>query len=153
MAPTMCRTLGVSPSGFWAWRRRPPLARARADERLTEQIRQIHAASRGIYGMPRVHAELRFGGVACGRKRVARLMRAAGLEGVHRRRFTPTTDPLRQCTKPLPTIGYRGGRSCRPGGRVHGPRKPPFRPSEGQRPDWVSVFPVRGARLSLDVDR
>jgi putative transposase len=87
----MCRVLGVSPSGFWAWSKRPPSARARSDAALTTTIRAIHKDSRGVYGMPRVHAELQFGGTRCSRKRVARLMRAAGLEGVHRRRFTRTT--------------------------------------------------------------
>jgi putative transposase len=88
---TMCRVLGVSPSGFWAWRDRPPSARALGDAELAEQIALIHAASRGTYGVPRVHAELRAQGVACGRKRVARLMAARGLVGVHRRRHLHTT--------------------------------------------------------------
>ena len=88
---TMCRVLGVSPSGFWAWANRPPSARAIADADLAATIREIHTQSRGTYGVPRVHAELRYGGTRCGRKRVARLMRAAGLEGVHRRRFVRTT--------------------------------------------------------------
>jgi putative transposase len=89
---TMCRLLGVSPSGYWAWSKRPPSARARSDAALTARIGQIHATSRGTYGAPRVHAELRFEDeLRVGRKRVARLMRAAGLEGVHRRRFVRTT--------------------------------------------------------------
>lgn len=87
----MCRVLGVSPSGYFAWRCRPPSQRAQADERLTAMIREIHSASRGTYGVPRVHAELAFAGVCCGRKRVARLMALAGLEGVHRRRVAHTT--------------------------------------------------------------
>jgi putative transposase len=88
---TTCRVLGVSPSGYWAWRRRPSSARVRADADLTADIARIHADSRGTYGVPRIHAELRFGGTRCSRKRVARLMRLAGLEGVHRRRFVRTT--------------------------------------------------------------
>jgi putative transposase len=88
---TMCRVLGVSPSGFWAWASRPPSARAIADADLAATIRQIHAQSRGTYGVPRVHAELRHGGTPCSRKRIARLMRLAGLEGVHRRRAVRTT--------------------------------------------------------------
>jgi transposase InsO family protein len=88
---TMCRVLEVSTSGFWAWSKRPPSARARSDAELTDTIRDIHSRSRGTYGMPRVHAELRDTGTHCSRKRVARLMRAAGLEGVHRRRSTRTT--------------------------------------------------------------
>lgn len=88
----MCRRLGVSASGFYAWRRRPASARARADAALIVQITTIHAASRGIYGAPRVHAELADAHtIHCGRKRVARLMRAAGLVGVCRRRGVRTT--------------------------------------------------------------
>jgi transposase InsO family protein len=83
----MCRVLGVTPSGFHAWCGRPPSERSLADAALTATIRAIHAESRGTYGSPRVHAELRLGhGVACGRSRVERLMAAAGLVGVHRRR-------------------------------------------------------------------
>ncbi len=83
----MCATLGVSASGYHAWCRRPPSARQQADEKLSERIRAIHTESRGTYGSPRVHADLRLDhGIACGRKRVARLMRAAGLRGMDRRR-------------------------------------------------------------------
>jgi putative transposase len=83
----LCRVLGVARAGFYAWASRPPSARAVADAALVEQIRDIHARSRGTYGAPRVHAELRLGlGVRAGRKRVARLMRSAGIIGVHRRR-------------------------------------------------------------------
>jgi transposase InsO family protein len=82
-----CRMLGVSASGYYEWCGRPPSQRAVADETLSAQIREIHACSRGTYGVPRVHAELRLGrGVRCGRKRVARLMRAARLCGIYRRR-------------------------------------------------------------------
>ena len=82
-----CRVLGVSTSGYYEWRGRAPSARDVADQALTEQIVAIHAMSRGTYGSPRVYAELRLGrGVRCGRKRVARLMQAARLHGVYRRR-------------------------------------------------------------------
>ena len=83
-----CRVLRVSRSGFYEWRDRARSAREVADEQLSATIAKVHAASRGTYGAPRVHAELRLGlGVACGRKRVARLMRAGGLAGVcHRRK-------------------------------------------------------------------
>lgn len=82
-----CRVLRVSTSGYYEWRGRAPSARAVADQALTAQIVQIHSMSRGTYGSPRVHAELRLGhGVRCGRKRVARLMQAAQLHGVYRRR-------------------------------------------------------------------
>lgn len=83
---TVCRVLGVSPSGYRVWARRQPSARAIADEALLAEIAAIHAASRGTYGAPRVHAVLRTRGRCVGRKRVARLMRTAGLAGVHRRR-------------------------------------------------------------------
>ena len=88
---TMCRVLGVSTSGYYAWRKRCPSDRVLSDARLTARIRQIHAESRGTYGAPRIHAELIAQKMPVGRKRVARLMRAAGLEGVHRRRKTRTT--------------------------------------------------------------
>jgi putative transposase len=77
----MCRVLKVSKSGFYGWRGRAPSARARADARLTEKIALIHRDSRGTYGAPRIHFELRTLGVRCARKRVARLMRQAGLFG------------------------------------------------------------------------
>lgn len=89
---TMCRVLKVSHSGFYAWRDRSPSKRTIADAVLTERIRQIHAASDGIYGSPNIHAELRDEGTRVGRKRVARLMRNARLRGVSRRRgFVITT--------------------------------------------------------------
>lgn len=87
----LCRVLAVSVSGYYAWRNRAPSARAQEDAALTEQIRTIHRQSRQTYGAPRVHAELRAGGMRCGRKRVARLMRAAGIVGCHRRRQVVTT--------------------------------------------------------------
>jgi putative transposase len=83
----LCRVLGVSRAGYYAWTKRPACQRAVQDAELTEQIRTIHERSRGTYGAPRVHAELRLDhGVQVGRKRVARLMRTAGLVGCHRRR-------------------------------------------------------------------
>ncbi|MEV4078056.1 IS3 family transposase [Nonomuraea fuscirosea] len=91
----LARVLGVSRQGYYAWaarQRRGPSARARQDQLLTEQIRRHHQASDEIYGAPRIHADLReLDGVRVGRKRVARLMRAAGLAGVSRRRGCRTT--------------------------------------------------------------
>jgi putative transposase len=87
----LCRVLGVSPSGYYAWRQRPLSARARADVTLGAQIQAIHGRSRGTYGVPRVHAELAANGIHIGRKRVARLMRAAGVQGVSRRKRQGTT--------------------------------------------------------------
>ena len=88
---TMCRLLGVSPSGYYAWVKRRPSRRARADADLTEQIRVAHAGSRGTYGAPRVQAELAAKGIRAGRKRIARLMAQSGLAGVSRRKFVTTT--------------------------------------------------------------
>jgi putative transposase len=83
----LCRVLGVSRAGYYAWTTRGPSVTARKDAALTELIRRVHQRSRGTYGAPRIHAELRLDhGIAVGRKRVARLMRAAGLIGCHRRR-------------------------------------------------------------------
>lgn len=90
----LCRTLGVSRASFYAWRDRGPSARERTDTQLLEQISRIHRDSRGTYGAPRVHAELRDEhGVGVGRKRVARLMRTHGLVGCHRRRRRSLTRP------------------------------------------------------------
>jgi putative transposase len=83
--------LGVSRSGFHAWERRAPSNRALIDAWLVEKIRQVHAGSRGTYGAPRVHAELRFDGIRVGRKRVERLMREQQLSGLVRRRRGRTT--------------------------------------------------------------
>jgi putative transposase len=77
----LCRVMRVSRSGFYTWRRRPKSKRAQRDEALTEEITAIHARSRENYGAPRIHAELREQQVPCSKKRVARLMRLAGLQG------------------------------------------------------------------------
>jgi putative transposase len=87
----LCRVLEVSTSGYYAWRKRLPSARAQKDQQLTEQIVTIHQESRATYGAPRIHAELAAEGIHCGRKRVARLMHVAGIVGGHRRRSTITT--------------------------------------------------------------
>src|SRR3712207_6741738 len=88
----LCRVLKVSKSGYYAWKRRPPSKRSREDAALTEKIREVHQRSRQTYGYPRVHAELHALGVRCGRRRVARLMRRAGLRGCMRggKRRTPS---------------------------------------------------------------
>ena len=89
--PTMCRLLGVSKSGYYAWRKRPPSQRARFDAVLTQKIETIHRNSRATYGAPRVHAELRAIGIRCSRKRVACLMRREKLRGCLRGRRMKTT--------------------------------------------------------------
>jgi putative transposase len=94
----MCQVLGVSRSGYYAWLGRGPSSWGEADEKLLETVKAIHEESRGIYGAPRIHAELRdLHQIRCSRKRVARLMREAGLVGVHRRKQHGTTrrDPQR----------------------------------------------------------
>ena len=78
----MCRVLGLSRSSFYAHVDRPPSARAQRDAMLTQTIRAIHTRSDGTYGAPRIHAELKDDGTTIARKRVARLMRAVGIEGV-----------------------------------------------------------------------
>lgn len=89
---TMCRVLGVSRSGFQAWSTESRRPGAREDERLTERIRQIHADNRGVYGAPRIHAELMLAeGERVGRKQVARLMRDASLSGLIVKRRGRTT--------------------------------------------------------------
>ena len=87
----MCRVLEVSRSGFHAWEQRPPSERALADAALTERIRGMYARSRDSYGARRIYLDLRDEEVRVGRKRVERLMRAAGLSGyVKRRKFRTT---------------------------------------------------------------
>ena len=103
---TMCRVLGVSPSGYYAWRQRPMAARTRADVELTAYIDEIHRTSRGTYGAPRVHAELAALGIHVGGKRVARLMRALGVCGVSRRK-RPRTTLRDQAHRPAPDLVAR----------------------------------------------
>ena len=88
----MCEVLEVSRSGYYAWISRAESARAAVDRTLAAEIRASHEASRGRYGSPRVHAELRAHGRRIGRKRVARLMRGMGLAARRRRRFRRTTN-------------------------------------------------------------
>ncbi len=87
----MCRLLGVSRGGYYGWRSRPPSERSMEDASLKERVREIHRRSRETYGSPRVHAELRSAGTRCSRKRVARLMREAGLRGCVRGKRRGTT--------------------------------------------------------------
>ena len=88
----LCRVLGVARAGYSAWASRPPPDRMVEDALLGNRIRELHARRRGIYGAPRIHAELRLGlDIRVGRKRVARLLREHRLQGVHRRRRHATT--------------------------------------------------------------
>jgi transposase InsO family protein len=89
----LCRALGVSVSGYYAWRTREPSQRQQSDARLLTHIRAVYQAGRGLYGSPRVHAALRQQGVFCSRKRVARLMRQASIYSRRRpKRRVRTTD-------------------------------------------------------------
>lgn len=100
----MCRVLGVSVSGYYAWRKRQPSARAEAEGMLVEQIRAVHAESRQTYGSRRVQAALRHDGLVCNRKRVARLMRLHGLRGCDRRRRRPSTTHARHHDPVAPNL-------------------------------------------------
>ena len=88
---TQCRVLGISVSGYWASLAREPSARALEDARLLGRIREFHAASRGTYGVRRIHVDLVEAGEQVGREQVARLMRSAGLKGISPRKWTTTT--------------------------------------------------------------
>jgi putative transposase len=102
----MCRLLGVSSSGYYAWSRRSSSQHAQADAALLARIRAIHERSRGTYGAPRIHAELHACGELVSRKRVARLMREAGLRGASRRR--PITATVRDAkSRPAPDLVNR----------------------------------------------
>ena len=87
----MCDALRVSPAGFYAAQIRPVSERTRVDQRLRVEIRAAHSASHRRYGAPKIHDELRTRGIRCGRKRVARLMRADGLRSKRARAFRVTT--------------------------------------------------------------
>jgi putative transposase len=88
----LCEVLGVSRSGFYAWQKRPPSTRAKADAQLAVQVAATHEKSGKRYGSPRVHRKLRKAGIRVGKKRVERLMRERGLVGRQKRRFRRTTD-------------------------------------------------------------
>lgn len=107
------RLLGVSSSGYYAWRHRGLCPRATKDVELTEKIRYYHQQSRGTYGASRLHADLADEGIAVGRKRVARLMRVAGLPGVSRRK-APRTTIRRPETRPAPDLVDRDFRAETP---------------------------------------
>jgi putative transposase len=112
----MCRALKVSKkSGFYGWRDRPPSAWARADAMLSEKIALIHTDSRETYGAPRIHFELRTLGVRCARKRVARLMREAGLLGCGGRRRSKARTTLRSHTERTPPAPDLVERNFTPG--------------------------------------
>lgn len=90
----MCRVLKVSPSGYYAWRKRPESAHDREDLRIGVLIGEAHARSRATYGSPRVHAVLKAKGLKVSRKRIMRLMKGLGLRGRRPRAFVRTTDSV-----------------------------------------------------------
>jgi putative transposase len=108
----MCRVLGVSPSGYYAWATRPASARAAMDAALIAEIRTAHTASKGTYGAPRVQIDLAEAGIHVSRKRVARLMRNAGLSGVSRRKHIATT--VRDGARQAPDLVDRNFTADRP---------------------------------------
>ena len=148
---TMCRLLGVSASGYYAWQGRAPSARAESDEALLDRIREIYRVSHGTYGAPRIHAELVEQGYAVGRKRVARLMRRAGLRGISRPQGpTPIGG---QSSMPIDIRDAGLGRNSgageddRPGAR---PRSSPARRSISARAPSISVA-LRGSHFSISL--
>ena len=127
----MCRVLGVSRSGYYAWARRPPSERTLANATLIEEIRRVHAESDGTYGSRRVHAQLCREGHGVNRKRIERLMRVEGIQGAYvplkRRRNADCAlgvDGVRSGRDlapafppgPPPAVGRTEGGSPRPGG-------------------------------------
>ena len=103
---TICRVLGLSASGYYAWVRREPSARERRDGQLRERITAIWRANREVYGRPRIHAELQGENERVGHKRVARLMKQAGIAGASRRRG-PRTTTRGAATRPAPDLVER----------------------------------------------
>lgn len=99
---TMCRVLKVSTSGYYAWLQRAPSARSLGDAALTARIKHYHTRSKQTYGRPRIHEDLIAEGKKVGPKRVARLMREAGLVGISRRRKVRTT--VRDDSRPAPDL-------------------------------------------------
>ena len=103
----MCRVLGLSPSGYYDWLKRPPSERARRDEALQGRIDAVWRDSRETYGRPRIHAVLRAEGERVGQKRVARLMKRAGIQGVTRRGWKSPTTRRDAKARPAPDLVNR----------------------------------------------
>ncbi len=87
----LCRVLGVSRSGYYAWRERPCSPRDDANRQLVGEIRRVHTAARGVYGALKTWQQLRAQGIRCGKHRVARVRRLHGIEAARQRRFKRTT--------------------------------------------------------------
>ena len=98
---SMCRVLGLSPSGYYAWVRRPPSARVKRDAELVLKIRKAYDEYRQVYGRPRLYAELKEAGEVVGEKRVGRLMKQEGIWGASRRRRGPKTTRRNADARPV----------------------------------------------------
>lgn len=101
---TLCRVLGVSPAGYYAWRSRPESPRAAANRQLLDHVRRLHAHHHGRYGSPRLHAALRAEGRGASRGRVERLMRRHGIRATASRRFRPATTDSRHGLPVAPNL-------------------------------------------------
>ncbi|ATR19143.1 Transposase (plasmid) [Roseomonas mucosa] len=101
---TACRVLGVSSSGYYAWRARPDSARALANQQILTDIRRLHASHHGRYGSPRLQAALRAEGRLVSRGRVERLMRGAGIRAIAGRRCRPATTNSRHTLPVAPNL-------------------------------------------------
>jgi HTH-like domain/Integrase core domain len=110
----MARVLGVSKAGYYAWLQRPPSAHATADAASLKRIKTVHASLRQTYGAPRVHADLCGRGERHSRKRIARLMREAGLVGASHRHGGPTTTRRNKDDRPAPDLVDRDFSATRP---------------------------------------
>ena len=135
---TIARVLGVSASGYYAWRSRPASAHTTTDAALLRRIRTIHAASHGTYSAPRVHAELQAEGTAVARKRVARLMRVAGLRGVSRRR-SPTTTQREPSHRPANDLVGRDFRAAGPNHAARATRRASSGPADATMPSTTAI--------------
>ena len=103
----VCRVLGLSPSGYYAWLAREPSARAQRDWELTQKIVTIWRQNRQVYGRPRIYADLKEDGEKVGQKRVGRLMKQAGIVGASRRRRGPKTTRRNDDARPVPDLVER----------------------------------------------
>jgi len=110
----MCRVLKIGRSGYYAWKKRKPSPRAQANQALTIEIRSVYLNSQSTYGSPRIHVALLQEGLACGKNRVARLMRRAGLVGCSPKRHSPRTTRRQAGTIPAPNLLKRDFHATRP---------------------------------------
>jgi putative transposase len=103
----MCRVLGLSPSGYYAWLSRAPSARSQRDAELVARIRKVYDGNRQVYGRPRIFADLTEAGEKVGEKRVGRLMKQEGIQGASRRRRGPKTTLRNKDARPAPDLVER----------------------------------------------